>query len=335
MPTEIPEPTDAAPAGAAAPRWRHALPQLADRPFLSDGGLETTLIFHDGLELPHFASVTMLDRPGGREILEAYYRRYLEIARAAGAGFVIDSVTWRASPDWGAKLGYDRATLARLNHDAIAMLYPLRQEFESAATPVVIGGCVGPRGDGYVPGAAMTVAEAEAYGRFQAELFAEAGADMVAAMTMTNAAEAAGYARAAAASGLPSCISFTLETDARLPSGESLGEAIGFVERESDGAPAYYMVNCAHPTHFAAMIDAAVEAGEPWLAKLRGVRANASKRSHAELDTAPDLDAGDPDQLGRDYAALRARHRRFTILGGCCGTDHRHVAAIARTCLAA
>jgi len=335
MPTTTPTEAEGAAHRPPGPRWRRALPQLADRPFLSDGGLETTLIFHDGLELPHFASVTMLDRPGGRTILDAYYRRYLEIARAAGAGFVLDSVTWRASPDWGAKLGYDRATLAELNRAAVAMLHPLRQEFETEATPVVIGGCVGPRGDGYVAGAAMTVAEAEAYGRFQADLFAEAGADMVAAMTMTNAAEAAGYARAAAAAGLPLCISFTLETDARLPSGESLAEAIAVVERESDGAPAYYMVNCAHPTHFAAMIDAAVAAGAPWLARLRGVRANASTRSHAELDSSTDLDAGDPDTLGREYAALRARHRRFTILGGCCGTDDRHVAAIARACLAA
>jgi homocysteine S-methyltransferase len=317
------------------PRHRHALPQLTGKPFLSDGGLETTLIFHDGLELPYFASVTMLDRPGGREVLEAYYRRYLEIARDAGTGFILDSVTWRASPDWGAKLGYDLATLARLNREAVAMLHPLRDAFESEATPVVVGGVVGPRGDGYVAGAAMTVDEAMDYGRFQAERFAEAGADMVAAMTMTNAPEAAGYARAAAAAGLPSCISFTLETDARLPSGESLGEAIGLVERESGGAPAYYMVNCAHPTHFDAMIAEAVAAEAPWLEKLRGVRANASKRSHAELDAAPDLDAGDPEALGSEYAALRARHGRFTVIGGCCGTDHRHVAAIARSCLAA
>jgi S-methylmethionine-dependent homocysteine/selenocysteine methylase len=335
MLTKMFDDTRAAAGRPAAPRWRHALPQLSDRPFLSDGGLETTLIFHDGLELPYFASVTMLDRPGGPAILEAYYRRYLEIARAAGAGFVLDSVTWRASPDWGERLGYDRRRLAELNRAAIALLFPLRQAFETPATPVVVGGCVGPRGDGYVAGAAMTVAEAEDYGRFQAEIFAEAGADMVAAMTMTNAAEAAGYARAAAAADLPSCISFTLETDARLPSGEGLGEAIARVEDESGGAPAYYMVNCAHPTHFAAMIDAAAEAGAPWLARLRGVRANASTRSHAELDAAPDLDAGDPEALGRDYAALRRRHRGFTVLGGCCGTDDRHVAAIARACLAA
>jgi S-methylmethionine-dependent homocysteine/selenocysteine methylase len=325
----------AAREAANGPRYRHALPQLTGKPFLSDGGLETTLIFHDGLELPYFASVTMLRRPGGPEILDAYYRRYLEIARAAGVGFILDSVTWRASPDWGAKLGYDLATLAQLNREAIQMLHPLRHAFESDATPVVVGGIIGPRGDGYVAGAAMTVDEAADYGRFQADLFAEAGADMVAAMTMTNAAEAAGYARAAAAAGLPSCISFTLETDARLPSGEDLGEAIGFVERESGGAPAYYMVNCAHPTHFDTMLAAAVAADAPWLAKLRGLRANASKRSHAELDASTDLDAGDPDTLGREYAALRARHGRFTVLGGCCGTDHRHVAAIARTCLAA
>jgi S-methylmethionine-dependent homocysteine/selenocysteine methylase len=320
------------PAGA---RWRHALPQLADRVFLTDGGLETTLIFHDGIDLPHFASIDLLRRPGGEAMVADYYRRYAAIAREAGVGFVLDSVSWRASPDWAPKLGYTLDELADLNRRAVAMLHPLARELETAASPMVVSGIIGPRGDGYVAGAAMTVDEAADYGRFQADLFAEAGADMVAAMTMTNAAEAAGYARAAAAAGLPSCISFTLETDARLPSGEGLGEAIGFVERESGGAPAYYMVNCAHPTHFDAMLAAAVDADAPWLAKLRGLRANASKRSHAELDSSTDLDAGDPDTLGREYAALRARHGRFTVLGGCCGTDHRHVAAIARSCLAA
>lgn len=325
-------PAGETPAGG---RYRHALPQLADRMFLTDGGLETTLIFHDGIELPHFASIDLLRRPGGETMVAAYYRRYAEIARAAGVGFVLDSITWRASPDWAPKLGYTLDELADLNRRAVAMLHALARELETERSPMVVSGCVGPRGDGYVAGQAMTVAEAEAYSGFQARLFAEAGADMLSAMTMTNAAEAAGVARAAAAAGLPSAISFTLETDARLPSGENLGEAIAFVERESGGAPAYYMVNCAHPTHFDAMIAAAVEADAPWLAKLRGLRANASKRSHAELDASTDLDAGDPDVLGREYAALRRQHRRFTVLGGCCGTDHRHVAAIARTCLAA
>lgn len=318
-----------------AARFRSALPQLGGKPFLSDGGLETTLIFHEGIELPHFASITMLRRPGGQDILRAYYRRYAEIARAAGAGFILESVTWRASPDWAEKIGYDLSALADLNREAVSLLHPLREELETPDSPMVVAGCIGPRGDGYVAGEAMSVAEAERYASFQAQLFAEAGADMVTAMTMTNAAEAAGTARAIAGAGLPSCIAFTLETDARLPSGESLGEAIALVERESDGAPAYYMVNCAHPTHFDAMINAAAEAGEPWLAKLRGLRANASKRSHAELDAAEDLDDGDPEALGREYAALRSRHDRFSVFGGCCGTDHRHVEAIARACLAA
>jgi len=326
-------PANGSPAGG---RYRRMLPQVQDDAvFLADGGLETMLIFHDGIDLPHFASIDLLRRPGGEATVAGYFRRYAEIAQTTGVGFIFDSVTWRASPDWAARLGYTLEELADLNRRAVSMLHALAREFETRRSPMVVSGCVGPRGDGYVAGAAMSVAEAADYGRFQAELFAEAGADMLSAMTMTNAPEAAGYARAAAAAGLPSAISFTLETDARLPSGDSLGAAIDFVEQASGGAPAYYMVNCAHPTHFAAMLAEAVAAGAPWLARLRGVRANASTRSHAELDAAPDLDAGDPDTLGREYAALRERHRRFTVLGGCCGTDHRHVAAIARACIAA
>jgi len=177
----------------------------------------------------------------------------------------------------------------------------------------------------------MTADEAAAYHRAAIEVYAQAGADMITAITMTYADEAVGIVRAARAAGLPVAISFTVETDGRLPSGQALGDAIDAVDAATQDGPAYYMINCAHPTHFAEAL--ATEAR--WLTRLKGVRANASKRSHAELDAAPDLDAGNPAELGRDYAALRRRlGHRLNVLGGCCGTDHRHIEQIAFHCTA-
>jgi S-methylmethionine-dependent homocysteine/selenocysteine methylase len=311
-------------------RYRHHLPQLEGGLYLTDAGLETSLIFLDGLDLPYFAAFHLLKDAEGRQALRRYFRRHVEIARRAGSGFILESATWRASPDWGVKLGYSEEALTKANIRAVGMLAGLREELETGRTPMVISGCIGPRGDGYAPGTAMTPAEAEDYHGFQASVFAGTEADMVTAITMTNAAEATGLARAARAAGLPVAISFTVETDGRLPTGQPLPDAIAEVDAATGQAPAYYMVNCAHPTHFADVFEDA-----PWLRRMRGVRANASKRSHAELDASPDLDAGNPSELAEEYAAIRARFPWIHVLGGCCGTDHRHIEQIADACLAA
>jgi S-methylmethionine-dependent homocysteine/selenocysteine methylase len=308
-------------------KYRSRLPQLSGELFLTDGGIETTLIFHDGLDLPHFAAFHLLQDAAGRAALRRYYRRYAQIACAAGMGFVLESPTWRASADWGAKLGYSAAALAQANRDSLALMREFRVEFETERSPMVVSGCVGPRGDGYDPGQLMTRKEAAAYHAQQVRVLADAGADMVTAITMTNAAEAIGVTRAALQAGLPVVISFTLETDGRLPTGQRLQDAIEEVDAATASGPAYYMINCAHPTHFDAVLS-----GGTWLKRLRGLRANASRRSHAELDAAPDLDAGDPVELGSQYRALRRRHPQINVLGGCCGTDHRHVEQISQAC---
>jgi homocysteine S-methyltransferase len=311
-------------------RYRSNLPQLGDKPFLTDGGLETTLIFHEGVELPHMASITLHASDEGERRLRDYFVRHIEIARARNAGFVLESASWRASPDWGTKLGYSLTELADLNRKSIALLVALREEFETPQSPMPISGNIGPRGDGYFPDQMMSGEEAQRYHAFQCDLFAETEADLISAFTMTHSGEAIGIARAAKAAGMPVVISFTTETDGRLPSGETMREAIEKTDGQTGGAPAYYMINCAHPTHF---VDA-LEQGEPWVKRLRGLRANSSMRSHAELDNSPDLDIGDPVDLGRRYAHLRgALGTRFNILGGCCGTDHRHLVAIAEACL--
>jgi S-methylmethionine-dependent homocysteine/selenocysteine methylase len=310
-------------------RYRGRLPQLDGRPFLTDGGLETTLIFHEGLDLPEFAAFHLLADDEGTEALRRYYVPYAELARERGLGFVLESPTWRANPDWARRIGYSDDELDTLNRKAIALMEELRDEYETDASPFVISGCIGPQSDGYSPGELLSARDAERYHATQIGTFADTAADMVGALTITYADEATGIVRAASAAGLPVAISFTVETDGLLPSGQPLGDAVDEVDAETDGAAAYFMVNCAHPTHFEHVLGEA-----PWLERVRGVRANSSTKSHAELDEAEELDEGDPGDLALRYAALRERMPQLNVLGGCCGTDFRHVSAVCRAAFA-
>jgi S-methylmethionine-dependent homocysteine/selenocysteine methylase len=302
-------------------RHRRHLPQLDGGLFLTDGGIETSLIFHDGLDLPLFAAFDLLKDDEGTGALRRYYRPYAELAAANGTGFVLESPTWRASPRWAREIGYSDDELDRLNRKAIGLMEELREEYENGAA-FVISGCIGPQDDGYSPQTKLSATEAEDYHATQIATFADTGADMVTAITMTYAHEAIGLTRAAQAAGMPAAISFTVETDGRLPSEQPLGEAVAEVDAATGSGPAYYMINCAHPTHFEAQLDG------DWRERIRGLRANASTRSHAELDEAEDLDDGDPQDLGARYAALRERLPQLNVVGGCCGTDQRHLAEI-------
>lgn len=309
-------------------KYRFDLPQHRGGVFLTDGGMETTLIFQHGVDLPHFAAFVLMDDAEGRAHLTRYYESYLAIARDRGTGFVLDSPTWRANADWGEKLGYDAAALKSVNIRSIEFLRELRAGWERPNTPCVISGAIGPRGDGYKAGN-MDADEAADYHGAQIAAFKEGGADMVAAYTLNSVNEAIGVARAAKAQQMPVVISFTVETDGRLVKGETLREAVETVDRATQNAPEYFLVNCAHPTHF----EGALAAGEAWTTRILGVRANASAKSHAELDESTTLDAGDPADLGRRYAGLRRAFPSIRMLGGCCGTDHRHVAAICEAVL--
>jgi S-methylmethionine-dependent homocysteine/selenocysteine methylase len=303
---------------------RTSLPQLEGDLFLTDGGIETTLIFHQGLDLPEFAAFVLLDDDEGLEQLRRYYQPYIELAREGGAGLVLESPTWRANPDWAARIGVSREKLDALNRRAIELMEELRAAAGTGDAPVVISGCVGPQDDGYSPATTMSADAARDYHSTQIGTFADTAADMVTAITLTYPDEAIGVTRAAQEVGLPVAISFTVETDGRLPNGQALGDAIEEVDEATSGGPAYYMINCAHPTHF----EAVLTGEDAWRNRIGGLRANASTMSHAELDEAEELDDGDPEDLGARYAALREQLPRLNVLGGCCGTDHRHLAAI-------
>ena len=309
-------------------KYRHNLPFSRRGTFLSDGGMETALIFHEGAELPHFASFVLLSSSEGRRQLLRYYTRYLEIARRHDVGFVLDTATWRANADWGEKLGYDAEALRQVNRDAVYLLTELRALYERPQMPIVFNGVIGPRGDGYKAGH-MNAQEAEDYHTAQVAAFADSEADMVTAVTLTNIDEAIGVTRAAKGHGMPCAISFTVETDGRLVTGRSLRDAIETVDAETEGYPQYYMINCAHPSHFENSLDH----GQAWVHRIGGIRANASTKSHAELDDSETLDIGDIGDLARRYRRLAGRMPHLRVLGGCCGTDHRHIAAICEACL--
>lgn len=306
------------------------IPYLDDRLALADSGLETTLIFDAGFDLPEFASFPLLETAEGRAALRDYYRRHIDVARRHGVDVVLETPTWRASADWGASLGYDADDLHRLNTAAVELVAALQDEYRPTGTGVIVSGNLGPRGDGYQPGDRMTADEAEQFHRPQIDSLAAAGAELITVLTLNYPEEAIGVARAAAAAGMPSVISLTVETDGRLPSGESLGETITSIDELTGGTVTAFGINCAHPDHFSAVL----EEGGAWAERIGLVRANASRMSHAELDEAEELDAGDPTELGRQYAELRRVLPGLRVVGGCCGTDHTHIEQIAHACFA-
>jgi len=309
-------------------RYRNDLPQLGGDLFLTDGGVETTLYFKNGFEFPEMAAFHLLANAEGERAIRDLYRAYVNVAREHRVGALLESITWRASADWGAKLGYGDEALAAANRRAVTLLHEIRDELENDATRIVVSGCLGPRGDGYDASVRMTQDESAAYHASQIATLADADADMIGALTLNYTDEAIGIVRAAAARDMPCAVSFTVETDGRLPSGETMKDAIEQVDAATDAGPAYYMINCAHPTHF----DDALAAGESWVSRIRGLRPNASAKSHAELDESPELDEGDAAELGAQCAELKRRLAHVNVIGGCCGTDHNHVDHIARAC---
>jgi S-methylmethionine-dependent homocysteine/selenocysteine methylase len=299
---------------------------------LTDAGLETVLLFDEGIELPHFAAFPLVDTDEGRAALRRYYASFLELARDRDVPLVLSAPTWRANPDWGRLLGYEGDDLAAVNRRAVALVESAREEAlgPTERADVVVEGCIGPRGDAYRPERLMDAGEAEEYHSVQLVTLADTGCTQATALTLTYVDEAVGIVRAATRAGVPIHVGFTVETDGRLPSGDSIEDAILAVDDATDGAAESFLINCAHPTHFA---DALPDGDSR--RRIRGLRANASTLSHAELDEAEELDAGDPADLAERYVGLRQELPGLDVVGGCCGTDIRHVTAICDAWLAA
>ena len=310
------------------PRYRNSLPQLSGNLFLADAGVETDLIFNHGIEIREFAAHTLLPDPKGRAALAGYFEGFLKLANEQDAGFVLDTVTWKAHRHWAEKLGATESDLKAANEACVRFIEDLRARFADSAKPIVLNGVIGPRGDAYRPEQVIAIDAAEEYFSQQLGWLAATEVDMVTALTFNQAGEAAGLARAARTVGLPVVVSFTVETNGALPTGQSIADAITEVDAATESYPAYYMINCAHPTHF----DHVLEAGEAWTGRLGALRANSSSKSHEELNESPTIDEGNPQELGGQYKALLGRHPHFRVLGGCCGTDHRHMDCISTAC---
>jgi S-methylmethionine-dependent homocysteine/selenocysteine methylase len=307
------------------PRYRNALPQVSGDIFLTDAGVETDLIFNHGIEIREFAAHTLLYTQEGRAALTRYFEGFLNLVNEMDVGFILDSVTWKAHRHWASSLRADSAELRTANEDSLRFIADLRSDFGGNSKPIVLNAVVGPRGDAYRPEVIIAIEDAEDYFAEQFGWLAATEVDMVTALTFNQAGEAAGLVQAARAAGLPVVVSFTVETNGALPTGQRLSDAIGQVDEVTDGYPSYFMINCAHPDHFAEILEDA-----PWARRIRGVRANASRRGHAELDSAPELDSGDPHELADQYRKLADRMPWLNVFGGCCGSDLRHVTEIAR-----
>ena len=307
-------------------RSKTTLPHESADLFLTDGGLETTLIFLEGFKLPYFAAFDLLKDEKGYNGIRDYYIRYLKIAKDYKTGFILESPTWRANPDWIEKLNYPKSAIEDINKKAVQLLVDLKNRFQVQLSAIIISGCIGPRGDGYKLDNKITVDEAQKYHSQQIEVFGHTPVDMVSAITMNYVEEAIGIARAAAAVSLPVVISFTVETNGKLPGGMDLKEAIEQVDENVKEPPLYFMINCAHPTHFIKELQDGQN--ERWIKRIKGIRANASCKSHAELDEATELDRGNPQELGNEHRRLKNIFNQLNVFGGCCGTDEEHVLEI-------
>jgi len=300
--------------------------------WVTDGGLETDLLYHHGVDLPGFAAYPLLDTLDGRALLTDYYSGYARIARHAGAVLLLETPTWRANPDWVASLGGSPDDVRRINLESVVFLAGLGESLLSAGTlpsramddysSFEVRGMIGPRGDGYAPGQVTSADEFATYHCAQVAAFAEGGAPRVTAYTLTTVAEALGVVHAARAHNVDVSVSFTVETDGRLPDGTPLADAVESLWQH--GPPDGLLVNCAHPTHIAE----ALRDDDSWALRVTGLRVNASSQSHAELDTADVLDEGDLAELVATHEQLLARLPNVDVVGGCCGTDVRHVAAL-------
>lgn len=307
-------------------REEYILPNESDTLFLTDGGLETTLIFLEGFDLPYFAAFDLLKNYEGYNAIKNYYKRYLTIAENYKTNFILESPTWRANPDWIKKIGYPDNALKVINEKAVELMTELRAEFVNNIDSVLISGCIGPRGDGYVPDNCMNIEESQAYHLQQIKVLRNTAVDFISALTMNYTDEAIGIVRAAESVDLPAVISFTVETNGKLPTGESLKDAIEKVDESVKNPPLYFMINCAHPTHF--FNELVTNKNENWIKRIKAIRANASCKSHAELDEATELDRGIPTELGKEYKKIRDFFPHINVFGGCCGTDEAHILEI-------
>ncbi len=294
--------------------------------FLTEGGTETEIMYRHGFELPEFAMFPLLDTPKAVRALRSIFRAHLDVAAEFGLSFLLTGLDYRASPDWGAKLGYSPQALSDANMQSIEFLREISEGYEGQIPRLLIGGCLGPRGDAYGLNQNITAESAEDYHAVQLETLKKSGVDFAVAATFNNVPEAVGVSRAAARIGVPLFVSLTLDSTHRLKSGPSLGDAITEIDAlAGEAAPEFYLLNCSHPLEY----EPALDDGK-WIKRLRGVRPNASKMEKIALCKLGHIEDGNPVELGEQIGDLSYRYTHMDIFGGCCGTGDSHLREIAK-----
>jgi len=314
------------------------VPTTARPLWVTDGGLEADLIHHHGVDLPGSAAFPLLGTTEGRALLTSYYSGFAQVARRTGTGLLLETPTWRANPDWVVALGGSPQDVRRINLESVVFLAGLGEmllasgALSTAAKTGTSGrqsddgafqvrGVIGPKGNGYLPERRPTAEEFADYHSVQAAALCDGGVSWVTAYTLSTLAEAVGVVRAARAHSLKVGICFTVESDGRLPDGSPVAAAVEELWQRS--APDGLLLNCASPSHIVRALE-----DDGWGRLVTGLRVDASGPSHAELDSSEQLDEGDLQDLVRDFQRLTARLPNLEVVGGCCGSDARHIAEL-------
>lgn len=302
--------------------------QTAGHYYMCEGGTETEVMYKHGFSFPHFAVFELLKDTKAVAALKRMYQDYFEVVAKHNMSALVGGLDYRASPDWGALLGYSAEGLADINHQSIEFLRNIAVDYSNNIENILIQGLIGPRGDAYETNHSITEAEAQDYHSVQLQTLKSANVDLATAMTFNNVPESIGVARAAVEADVPLCISLSLDGSSNLNSGPSLAEAITTIDAATDSSVAFFMINCVHPLEYEPAL-----ADEQWITRIRGVRPNASVMDKLSLCTIGHLEAGNPTELGKQMGDLMQRYPHMDICGGCCGTWDTHLDQIAEDVL--
>lgn len=299
---------------------------------LGEGAVIERLRRAPGIRLDdHVVNSALIYQESGRAALETIYRQYLAIGQRYQLPLLLSTPTWRAGRERIAAAGLAGRDL---NGDNTRFLAKLRDGSGDYARQVAICGLMSCRGDAYKPDEAMSADAAADFHAWQADALAAAGVDFLLAATLPALSEALGLARAQAATGLPYVISFVARREGTLLDGTPLSVAISTIDAAVTPRPLAYLVNCTHASIFrSALLN---ERNSSPLVKQRviGLLANTAALSPEELNERTDLVEEAPAVFGRSVAALRSE-LGMKILGGCCGTDQRHIECLARALVSA
>lgn len=293
---------------------------------ITDGGLETTLIYKYNIELPYFSCINLLKTDSGRNIIYNCLLNYVNISEKYNVNIIIETPTWRCSKKWSKLLNCENSDIEKINREAVNIVKSIKKNNKK----IIISGNIGPIDDGYVISNKLTIEELKEYHSEQIYILANENVDIISAFTINYVEEAIGITLVCKDINIPLVISFTLNIDGKLPSGMTLEDSIKYIDKYTNYYPMYYMINCAHPKHFISLFK---DNNSDWIKRIKGIRSNASDKSHEELNNSKKLDIGNIVELSNYCKNIRKENKHINIFGGCCGTDENHVEEILIKCL--